>query len=141
MKTKILKFAYRVMVASLLIMMFVGCEKEEEVKPLLHSYEISVKGYYIGDLVVIAGKHYQRFENYSGGGIDWRNNYGVYKPSFYAKIDTVSASIPLYLKVSDGGGENKERVRILVKKDGIVKIDTTFDYLKNVKMIVINQKI
>ena len=45
MKTKIFKFAYRVMVASLLIMMFVGCEKEEEVKPLVIQSHLLSKTY------------------------------------------------------------------------------------------------
>lgn len=110
---------------ALLICSLSSCSKGEEV---LHTYEINVIGGYINSLTVSVGNHKINTTNYTGGGPNWRNNFGAYYPTYKLKIDTLAAQLKVFVSVTDGGSKQNEMVRIEIKKDGVIKVDTAFNY-------------
>lgn len=110
---------------ALLVMGLSSCSKDEEI---VHTYELNVIGGYINSLTVSVGNHKANTTNYTGGGPDWRNNFGTYKPTYSLKIDTLAAQLRVFVSVTDGGSKQNEMVRIEIKKDGVIKVDTAFNY-------------
>ena len=122
------KILFRIVFAlglALLVMGLSGCSKDEET---MHTYELKVIGGYINNLTVSVGNNKVNTTNYTGGGLDWRNNFGTYKPTYSLKIDTLAAQLRVFISITDGGSKPNEMVRIEIKKDGVLKVDTAFNY-------------
>ena len=124
----------------LAILSFSCSQGDEDVRPM-HAYEVNVIGGYIGDLTVNVGnKNKISTTNYTGGGTNASNNIGYFNPNYSLKIDTLAPLLKVTVSATDGGGAKTKRVRIELKKDGVVRFDTVFDYMVLRQRITINKE-
>jgi hypothetical protein len=121
----------------LISLLSLSCEINDDIEPKKNQYEIFVGNGYIASIIVQYGTFRFSQLNYTGGGEDWQNNFGIYKSSYTNKFDTIAPNVQIAVTAVDGGALKDSRVYMSIKKNGVVVKDTTFNKGMQVERITI----